>query len=201
MIKLAILGGSFDPIHKGHLFLLHEAIKNIGIKKIIIIPNRISNFKQDFKAGATTNQRLEMVQLALSEYSNLYPADKDVDIVIDTCELDRKGISYTYDTVLEIKERYKIKDKIGIIIGDDIVPSLSKWYKFEELCNLVEFFICRRLEKEPDYCLLPKNVIYTKMKFSGELFKGSSSEFRISGDNILTKKVEEYVRENNLYNK
>lgn len=199
MTNLAILGGSFDPIHKGHLFLLHEAICNSSLEKIIVVPTSINNFKRDLKTGATTQQRLEMVKLALSEYSEIYPNDRDIEILLDDCEIKREGISYTYDTVLDIKKRYDVQSRLGVIVGDDIIPTLNEWYKADELFDLVEFFICRRLKIEPSYSFLKKNIVYNKMKLTGNIFVGSSSEFRKKNLDILTPKVYDYVKKNDLY--
>lgn len=199
--KVAILGGSFDPVHLGHLSLLHNAIALSCYEKFLIVPAALSNFKQNSAPKATNKERLEMLCLALEDYKELYPKDNDVDIEISTIELDRGGISYTYDTVRALKKNFNITGRLGLIIGDDQIPELTKWYRYEDLKNEVEFLICRRDILQSHWAQIPKDVQYQKIE-PNELAPQSSKVFRENKTgymSYLSKRVSQYVTEHNLY--
>lgn len=199
--KVAILGGSFDPVHLGHLFLLHSAVKLTDYNHFILVPAKLSNFKQNARPVATDSQRLKMLELALEDYKSLYPNDRKVKIEISDTELKRGGISYTSDTVLEFVEKMGM-EKLGLIIGDDHIKSLSDWHDFDLFKNKVQFLICSRYNKEGQWDNLPKDIDYIKL----ELDKTSPEDSTSIRNNVskysdyLSKGVACYVRENNLYN-
>jgi len=199
--KVAMLGGSFDPVHLGHLSLLHNAIALSCYEKFLIVPAALSNFKQDSAPKAANKERLEMLYLALEDYKELYPKDNDVNIEISTIELERGGVSYTYDTVISLKKAYNIKRRLGLIIGDDQILELTKWYRYEDLKDEVEFLICRRDIKQNHWSQIPKDVHYKKIE-PNEIAPQSSSVFRENKTvymNYLSKRVSQYVTEHNLY--
>ena len=138
--KVAMLGGSFDPIHLGHLFLLHCAVSMSGYDTFIVVPAALSNFKRTNAPKATDNDRLEMLRLALLDYKDIYPQDCDADIRLSTMELDRGGVSYTYDTVMDLKRDMDIHGRLGLIMGDDQIPSLARWYRFDDLKREVPLY-------------------------------------------------------------
>lgn len=197
--KTAILGGSFDPVHLGHLFLLHCAVSMTDYSSFLIIPAKVSNFKQGNTPKATDSQRLEMLHLALLDYHDIYPQDK-ADISISEMELERGGVSYTSDTVRILKDKLKAR-RIGMILGDDHVGGLSHWHEFSYLRDNVEFLICRRNPEGSCWDKLPKDICYRRLE-PVDLAPQSSSAIR---DNMteysgyLSRRVGEYVRENNLY--
>ena len=90
--KVAVLGGSFDPVHLGHLFLLHCAISMTDYRRFLIIPAKVSNFKQDSCPQASDADRLNMLHLALEDFRDLYPEDSGAEIEISTMELERGGV-------------------------------------------------------------------------------------------------------------
>lgn len=197
--KIAMLGGSFDPIHLGHLFLLHCAVNQTKYNHFILIPAKISNFKLDSAPKASDKARLEMLSLALEDYRDLYPDDKAT-LEISTCELDRGGISYTYDTVMDLKARYCIDGRLGLVMGDDHVKGLSSWYRFQDLKDQVSFVICRREDSQMwDY--LPAGIDYEKILVDQVAPQSSSA---VRGDlgafaSYLSPRVLEYVKANGLY--
>ena len=142
-----------------------------------------------------------MLRLALLDYKDIYPQDRDADIRLSTMELDRSGVSYTYDTVMALKRDMHIHGRLGFIMGDDQIPSLDRWYRFDDLKREVSFLICRRNQDGTLWNLMPEGVVYSKIEPSG-LAPQSSSGFRADvhsrmGD--LSPRVAEYVREHNLY--
>ncbi len=199
-IKTAILGGSFDPVHLGHLFLLHQAVSLTDYRQFIIVPALLSNFKQDSKPVTSAEDRLKMIELSILDYKELYPEDDGRIIVSDT-EFRRGGVSYTYDTVLEIKKELKIQDRLGLIIGDDHIRKLKQWYKFDELVNEVEFLICPRNEDVQVFDLIPDNVVYKKLECGTTALENATAIRNNLKENLsyLSGRVKKYVREKNLY--
>ncbi len=201
MTKVALFGGSFDPVHLGHLAVLHNALISTDYSLFLLVPAKLSNFKQTKTPKATSEDRLQMLQLALEDYKEIYPRDEVGKITISTLELDRGGVSYTYDTVMEIKKLYGITDRLGLIIGDDQIPKLTNWYRYGDLKKEVEFIICRRNPDGALWSLLPSDICYTKIE-PEKLAPQSSSEVRANledREDYLSKRVRQYVRDNNLY--
>ena len=199
--KVALFGGSFDPVHLGHLAVLHNVLECSDYSLFLIVPAKLSNFKQSNKPKASSEDRLKMLKLALEDYKELYPKDDISKLLISTLELDRGGVSYTYDTVMEIKKLYGITERLGLIIGDDQIPTLTNWYRYEDLKKEVEFIICRRNPDGALWSLLPQDICYTKIE-PEELAPQSSSEFRAnleSREDYLSKRVRQYVKANDLY--
>ncbi len=200
-MKVAMLGGSFDPVHLGHLFLLHCAVSMSDYDTFIVVPAALSNFKRTNAPKATDNDRLEMLRLALLDYKDIYPQDRDADIRLSSIELDRGGVSYTYDTVMALKRDMHIHGRLGFIMGDDQIPSLDRWYRFDDLKREVSFLICRRNQDGTLWNLMPEGVVYSKLE-SDRLAPQSSSGFREDVHNRmgdLPKRVAEYVRDHHLY--
>ncbi|MDR2048499.1 MAG: nicotinate (nicotinamide) nucleotide adenylyltransferase [Treponema sp.] len=134
-MKLAILGGSFNPIHIGHLYLADTVLSECGYDRVLLIPARISPFKQDVPA-APAEDRLDMILASVTA---------DPRLAVDDTELKREGVSFTVDTVAEIIERYRPEGKPGLVIGDDLVADFHKWKKAEEIAVKTDIIIARRM--------------------------------------------------------
>ena len=197
--KYAMLGGSFDPVHLGHLFLLHCAVTLSPYSTFFVVPAAQSNFKRENSPVASDFDRLEMLHLALEDYGEMYPCD-NADVRILDCELKKGGISYTYETVISLKKEYGIVGRLGLIIGDDHIEQLTKWYEFDRLKKEVEFVICRRLEC-PVWDRMPRRVKYLRLEPQFTMPQ-SASDIRQNGNtgaDNLSKRVAEYVGRKNLY--
>ena len=198
--KVAVLGGSFDPVHLGHLFLLHCAISMTDYRRFLIIPAKVSNFKQDSRPQASDADRLTMLRLALEDFRDLYPEDAGAEIEISTMELQRGGVSYTSDTIRELKAKGDC-GRIGLVMGDDHISGLTRWHDFDYLKQNVEFLICRR-ESSTSNWNIPEDICY-KALIPSEIAPQSSSAIRtdLEGNlDYLSRRVREYVKANNLYN-
>ena len=134
-MKLAVLGGSFNPIHIGHLHLADSAIKTFGFDKLLLMPANISPFKKTPGAIPGPADRLDMLLASITG---------DYRIAVEDLELRRGGVSYTIDSIREIIERYHPDGKPALILGDDLVADFSKWKNAEELARIADLIIARR---------------------------------------------------------
>ena len=123
-MRLAMLGGSYNPIHVGHLLLADEVCHRLGYDKILFVPVNIPPHKE-LALGAASWQRLDMIELAISGNPHF---------VVETCELERGGISYTYDTLEYLGKKYanKMEGKLGLIMGDDLVDGFEEWEHYQK---------------------------------------------------------------------
>jgi nicotinate-nucleotide adenylyltransferase len=137
-MKLAILGGSFNPVHIGHLFLADTALAALGYDRIILVPAHTSPFKPG-ALSASPKDRLDMLIASI-------PADSR--LTIDDCEIRREGVSFTIDTLKDIIERYRPEGKPGLILGDDLAGDFYKWRSAGEIAALADIIIAHRLSAE-----------------------------------------------------
>jgi nicotinate-nucleotide adenylyltransferase len=138
--KIAIYGGTFDPVHDAHLILAREAIETLGLEKVILVPAAISPLK---KAGpvASGEVRLAMLHAAIK---------REPKFEVNDCELLRPPPSYTIDTVDEIRKR-ECDASIFCLVGEDNVEQLPLWHRFEELEKMVRFVVLDRSGKQPSH--------------------------------------------------
>ncbi|MGD1817166.1 MAG: nicotinate (nicotinamide) nucleotide adenylyltransferase [Pleomorphochaeta sp.] len=194
----AMFGGSFDPIHLGHLHLIHNVYQKTRYKKLILVPLFANKFKEGYNTIDSLD-RINMINLALEDYKKIYPEDKDIEIILDTCEIDRGGYSYTYDTVRYIYENYNLTNKLGLLMGDDLVPTLTKWYNFDKLKELVKFIICNRNNEDLEINNLDYEIV------NNVIFEDSSSTIRSfvkenkDISSLVSPGVYKYVKSHELY--
>lgn len=145
MEKIAIFGGSFDPPHEGHKLLSRNLAEFCHANKVIVMPTAMSPFKNS--SGASSGDRLEMCKIAF--YEPLYQ--------VSDIEIRRGGKSYTIDTVKEIKKAYP-EAELFLFMGEDMLLSFTRWYKYEEILSLCKIVAaCRtenreKLQEMKDYC-------------------------------------------------
>jgi nicotinate-nucleotide adenylyltransferase len=131
--RLGFLGGSFDPVHMGHLIAAQDAFDSMALEKVVFVPTSQSPLK-DTSPFITDDQRLELLQAAIAG---------DQRFEISMVELDRKGVSYTFDTV-EYLSAAKPDARLFWIIGADRAASLNAWHRIDELASRVEFIVLGR---------------------------------------------------------
>lgn len=163
MQKIGLFGGSFDPVHLGHLLVAQAAREELRLDRLFFIPAAQSPFKPESKPASST-ERMRFLRLALAG---------EIWCEIDEQELRRGGVSYTIDTVRNYSHRYP-GAQIFYLIGADHVQKLAGWREAEELARLVEFVVVPRPGEGGQ--TFPK-------PFSGRVLKGfplsvSSSEIR-----------------------
>ena len=134
-MKYAILGGSFNPVHAGHLFLADAVLTGFGYDRVILIPAFQSPFKIGAE-GASPSDRIEMLAASI-------PGDPR--LTIDDCEIRRQGVSFTIDTLKDIIARYSPEGKPGLILGDDLASTFDKWRSPAEIAALADIIIAKRL--------------------------------------------------------
>ncbi|MEP7015386.1 MAG: nicotinate-nucleotide adenylyltransferase [Verrucomicrobiota bacterium] len=183
-MKIAIYGGTFDPIHHGHLILAREALEKLGLDKVILVPATISPFK---KSGpvASDEVRLAMLRAAI---------DGEPQFEIDDCELRRPPPSYTIDTVEEIQRRVEGAE-LYCLIGQDNLSGLPKWHRFAELNNMVRFVVLDRANRTADasYSVIHRNIDISATEIRKRVASGRSIRY------LVPQAVEEIIRRENLY--
>jgi nicotinate-nucleotide adenylyltransferase len=137
-LRYAILGGSFNPIHMGHLFLADTVLSAFGYDRVILVPAYTSPFKPGAE-GASPGDRMDMLIASIPAAPRL---------TIDDCEIRREGVSYTIDTIRDILERYRPDGKPGLILGDDLTRDFHKWRGADEIVSLTDIIIGHRLSAE-----------------------------------------------------
>ncbi|GHV67170.1 nicotinate-nucleotide adenylyltransferase [Spirochaetia bacterium] len=137
-MKLAILGGSFNPVHLGHLYLAEAVLSSFGYDRVLLIPA----FQSPFKPGAeapSPKDRLDMLAASIAA---------DPRLTIDDCEIKREGVSYTIDTIFSVKERYGLREKPALILGDDLTAGFLQWRRAEEIAKETDIIIAHRISPQ-----------------------------------------------------
>ena len=137
------LGGSFDPVHEGHLVLARTARDRLGLERVLLIPAALPPHKLDRKLASGAD-RLALLELACQGEQGLEPCD---------IELQRSGPSYSYDTALALAERFGPDVELCFLIGADTLADLASWHRIQELAELVSFCSLTRpgIELDPSY--------------------------------------------------
>lgn len=197
--RIGILGGTFDPVHMAHVVLGRAAVTEAGLSKLIVMPAYIQPFKQG-KRVTDDEHRLAMARLAFEDVENAE---------ISTFETDRMRVSYTYDTLTELKKIYPEKE-LFFITGADSFMSVDTWYKGIDLLQNFSFIVSVRPgcgETE-----LNAKILEYKEKYGTNIIKLSSTMPDISSSMIrenyregepvtglIPEKVERYIAEHGLY--
>lgn len=197
--RLGIMGGSFDPIHNGHLGTAEALQEKLKLDEVLFIPAFISPFKQ-WKEAAPGTDRLAMVKLAIEGH----PSWKATDM-----ELKRTGVSYTYDTIEELKKQYGLEWELYFLTGADSVRELHKWYRIQDMLKLCTFVVATRPGYDARSKELKDKLIKNKLTniiwVETPAIEISSTEVRAkvrnheSIDKFVPKAIVEYIRQRDLY--
>ena len=133
MKRIGIFGGTFDPIHHGHLILAREAIESVRLDRLIFVPAAASPHKVEWKLSPP-EIRLEMLRAAI---------ESEPDFQFDEMELQRPPPSYSIDTVEVLRFRQPTAE-LFYLIGEDNVARLATWHRFDELSKMVQFVVLNR---------------------------------------------------------
>jgi nicotinate-nucleotide adenylyltransferase len=182
--KIGIYGGSFDPIHHGHLILAREAREILDLETVIFVPAAVSPFKGR-AAAASGDMRLKMLQAAI---------EGEEGFAIDDCELRRPPPSWTIDTVLEIQRR-ETDSEIHLLIGEDTVATLDRWRRFDELREMVRFVVLDRTgsQMQRNYLVVRRKVDISATDIRKRVARGQSIRY------LVPPAVEEIIQRQKLY--
>lgn len=189
MQRIGILGGTFNPIHIGHLAIAQMALERMHLTKVVFVPAHIPPHKNP-KAVANAKHRYNMVKLAIKDNS---------DFEISDFEINKEGKSYTIDTMKYFYEKYPKDTKLYFIIGGDTLADLPNWRYIDDILKIGEFIVVNRpgcVKKASD--LKHHSVIMPGIDISSSLvrfrlFQNKTIRYFVP-DPVLT-----YIKENELY--
>lgn len=190
MTRLGLYGGSFDPVHCGHLLVADAALEEFQLDRLIVIPAAQSPFKPAL-TPTTDALRLRMLRLAFAGMPQ---------VTVDDLELRRGGISYSVDTAEEFHKRHP-EAHLSWLIGADHVPTLPSWRNAQRLAELVDFVVIPRPGVAPVPAPPPFRVHFLR----GFPFAVSASEIRAraaegrSLRNLVPPAVAEVIQSQSLY--
>ena len=137
-MRIGILGGTFNPVHNGHLYIADKAFKKLHLDKVIFVPAYVSPHKKK-PVGTRPLDRLEMLRLVIGS---------DGRFDVSAYELKKRSTSYSIDTVRFLKKKYGKNSKLFFIIGADSVRGLRKWREIRSILKLARFVAFSRTEKD-----------------------------------------------------
>ncbi len=200
MNKIGIYGGSFDPIHLGHIELALQAKEELQLEKVLFIPTKHQPFKLDRKV-TSEKHRVNMLKQAIQ-------GEKDFEI--SYVELEKNEISYTINTLRRIRAFYSKDTEIFFILGTDAFLTIELWHESEELLHNYSFAIGSRpgyKEEQLKDCIDRIRDVYNtnivllnnkKLPISSTDIK-SNIRYGKSIENLVPKTVERYIHGNGLY--
>jgi len=133
-VRIGVFGGTFDPPHVGHLLIAADAREALRLDRLIFVPAAAQPLKVHRPAIASAQDRLEMVRLAVAD---------DANYVVDEAEIDRKGLSYTVDTLEHLSGRFP-GAQLFLLLGQDTLESFEKWKNPERIRELATLTVMRR---------------------------------------------------------
>jgi nicotinate-nucleotide adenylyltransferase len=183
-MRLALYGGTFDPIHHGHLVLARDAIELFKLDRVLFIPAAISPHKLA-RQPAPAELRRRMVEMAIAGEPRF---------VLDDRELRREGPSYTIDTVLELRGEMPGVE-LFYLVGGDNIPQIATWHRFEELRTLVQLVVLNRHTEAPPDNLpsLPRRLDFSSTEIRDRIARGASIRY------LVPEPVSLLIEQYNLY--
>lgn len=199
-MKIGILGGTFNPIHNGHIEMILKAADEFDLDDVLLIPTGNPPHKPN-KEILSKYERYELCLLSAAEYDNVF---------VSSIEIDRKGYTYTIDTLKELEKVFGIRDGIYFIVGGDTVLQLENWKDFGEVVKRCNFIAFGRIGMDSTKIL--DKIDYIKQKYNADIsylamdiaaIASSDIRKRIKNGEtyfgLMPKRVEEYIAKHNLY--
>ena len=199
-MKIGIMGGTFDPIHKGHLMLGEYAYNQYGLDKVWFMPNGTPPHKDNAKIGTSAKNRMEMVELAIEGREGFE---------LQTYEILNQEINYSYKTMEHFKELCP-QDEFYFIIGADSLFALERWVKPECLLKNCVMLAAYRDDKSTEEMMT--QIAYLNQKYQADIRLLNTPNVDISSSEIREKLQDEesilelvpaavyrYILENHLY--
>jgi len=191
MKRIGILGGTFNPIHIGHLTIAQMVHEQMKLDKVIFVPSNLPPHKTG-KNVASSGNRYHMIRLAIAGNPRFEISD---------FEIKREGKSYSIETVKHFQKFYSQRTKFFFIIGDDLLPTLHTWRRVEEILKIVSFVVVNRPGfKERKSKIKVKSISVPGLQTSSSyvrrrIISGKTAKYLVP-DNVL-----EYIRRKKLYTK
>ena len=180
-MRLGLYGGTFDPIHLGHIHVITELLKRNVVDQLLVIPAGEPRLRENAPHASGADRRA-MCQLAISEL----PPELRSRIQVNPIEILRIGPSYTIDTVEAVKQAYP-DDELVLIVGTDAYAKLDQWHRVDELMKLVTLEVIQR----PGYIgNLARDI---------DAIDVSATQVRLHQTDQLSSSVAAYIKEHNLY--
>lgn len=201
-MRIGILGGSFDPVHLGHLGVARAVADALALDRVLLIPAAQAPLRDAVRANG--EQRVAMLRAAVLELADTAGERR---LEVDEMELRRGGVSYTVDTLRTLRAQ-RPADEFTWIVGADQLARLAKWREPEELARLAEWAAYARpgcAWAELPGSAVPGLRVRRVEPAAGALWEVSSSDIRArlargeSVAGLVPDKVIEYIRENGLY--
>ena len=199
-MKIGIMGGTFNPIHNGHLMLAKTAKEQFGLDKVWFMPNRIPPHKEIDDTNEMTKHRVKMVELAIKPYE---------DFVLQPYEIEHTEVSYSYKTLEYFKETYPM-DTFYFIIGADSLFAFERWVNPQRIADCCVLVAAVRDGKQTEDIL--EQIVYLNEKFHADIrflnmpsIDISSTDIRSLAEDdekLLTyvpQDVAEYIKEHQLF--
>ena len=184
-MRLGFYGGTFDPIHNGHLILARDALEALQLDRLFFIPNAVSPHKlaSEPVPGAI---RAEMVRAAIEDEPRFD---------LDALELDRTGVSYTIDTIVAMRERFGPDTEFFYLIGQDNVADLPTWRRIDDLHHLVSFVVLARTESDTPlpYITVRRRIEISSTEIRNRVANGLSIRY------LVPDKVRALIERHSLY--
>ncbi len=193
-MKIGIFGGSFNPIHNGHINILNGFKEVVGFDKLFVIPSNISPHKR--LASMNNEDRIKMCELALAE--------NKVGAEVSTIEIDRGEVSYTVDTLYDLKEIYQ-NDELYFIMGEDMFLTVDRWMRADEIFKLCTICCAKRSHdgdtrlRDFGESLKAKHKDFKYLIHEIDYVEVSSTEIRNGKLDGIPNSVLEYIKNNNIY--
>ncbi len=186
IMKIGILGGTFNPPHIGHLILAEYVRDDLGLDKVIFIPCNLPPHKSDPDLPPA-DARLKMLRLAIGN---------NKDFKINSSEIARGGVSYTIDTLCELRKRHP-QGELFFIIGSDLYKEFDEWKSPEEIKRIVQVVVVEREnidKRNDDFLFVDMPRIDVSSSFvRNQIKKGKSARY------FLPPKVVRYIYKSGFY--
>ncbi len=190
-VRTGVFGGTFDPPHVGHLLLAADARESLNLDRLIFVTAGAQPLKVDTPPIASPQDRLEMVRLAVAD---------DANYSVDDAEINRKGLSFTVDTLEHLSGRYG-GGQLFLLLGEDALATFDKWRSPERIRELATIAVMRRGRTEKGASALASGVL----EVSTRRVDVSSTEIRArlrAGKSIkgfVPESVERFIDDRGLY--
>lgn len=191
-MKIGLFGGTFNPVHNGHINLVKNFKDKLSLDKVLVIPTAVPPHKQA-ESLVSSEDRLNMCRLAFGSLAE-----------VSDVEIERGGRSYTVETLEELKKIYK-DDDLYFLVGSDMLLSFKRWYRWEDILTMCTLCATDRDNEETCrdadedffskiiFCDFPKTVVS-----SSEVREKLSEDKDVS--DLVPEEVVKYIREKGLYN-